>query len=362
MIRTLALVAAMLVVSCASAPRPRVMGQVDGASQSAQARESAKLSPQAHAHAEQLKRQSEEAYEAGDTAAAQILAEHALAAYSHAFVLARLVRAEQELAVARTDLAKAKTTLSDLDEKQRRVAAEADDLELRVKVAQDALPLVPNAPTSPERERARLDAARALTSQARLLCTAARLLDAKAAELTQELTRVAELEAALAKPLKTAPIDDAVRLRSACLRHLTLARRPATRAAPGAGAADALLAELSQGGELHPFRDDRGVVVTLRGLFGNKGALTADAQKLLTRLGRVAKAHPEFPVLVVIHSAKTAAAEEAKQSVSAALTSAGATKVETANAGSAQPVVDPGRPGSGARNERVEIVFVAPAS
>jgi len=360
----IALASTLVLVACASAPRPRIMSDMDAASSGAQAKEAEKLAPQAHARAVALQRDAERAYDDGDQGGAQILSEHAIAAYGHAFVLARRVRAEGEMQKAQAELAKAKKALADLDEKQKRVAAEADDLELRVKVAEDALPLVPNAPASPERERARLDASRALASQARLLCTAARLLDAKQAGLADDSKQVADLEQEIDKSPKSAPIDRAVQLRSTCLKHLTQARRPATRAAPGAGVADALLAELSQSGQLHPFRDDRGVVVTLRGLFGAKGALSAEGEKVLTLLGRVAKAHPEFPVLVVTHSKKGSGSNDDPQAktVTDALTRAGAPHVDASAVGSAQPVVDPARPGAAARNERVEIVFVAPAS
>ncbi len=355
---------ACLLVACASAPRPRVMNDVDAVSQGAQAEEAARLAPQAHAQAELLKQKAERAYQDGDSASAEIVSEHALAAYSHAFVLARLARAESELKKARTELSKARTALADLDEKQKRVGAEADAVELRVKVARDAIPLSPNTPASPEREKARLSSARSLTSQARLLCMATRLLDPKHDGLVADLDKVTDLEKTLAAAPKNAPIDDAIAVRSACLQHLTVVRRPKTRATVAASVADALLADLAQSGELHPFRDDRGVVVTLRGLFSGDGKLKTDAAKAIEMLGRVAKAHPDFPVLVVVHSSsgRTGEAEKRQgQGVADALHRAGAPKAEVATVGSAQPIVDPARSGSSGKNDRIEIVFVAPA-
>jgi hypothetical protein len=359
--RWLSLGAGGLLLSCAHAPRPAVMSDVDAAAVGAQARQSADLSPQAYAHAQDLKRRAEQAYDGGDTASAQILSENALAAYSHAFVLARLARAEQALTRAKADLGKAKSELSDLDEKQKRVSAEADNLEMRIKVAQDALPLAPNAPASAEREKARLEASRALASQARLLCIATRLLDPKAPDVAADSEKLATLEKTLAQPPKVTPIDEARSLRAACLKHLTLARRPKALAEPASGAADALLAELGKSGELYPFRDDRGVVVTVRGIFATNGALTAEGEKILEMLGHVAKAHPEFPVMVVVHFGRNADGDKRGKAVADALGRAGAAKVEMTNVGSNQPVVDPGRPGSAARNDRVEIVFVAPS-
>lgn len=355
---------AWLALACAGAPPPHVLSDVSAVSRGAQAQEAARLAPQAHARAELLKQQADEAYDGGDMAGAQILGETALAAYSHAFVLARLARASSELDRAKAELAKQKTALVDIDEKQKRAGADADAVELRVKVARDAMPLNPNAPASPEREKARLDAARSLTSQARLLCAATRLLDPSGSGLDADLTKISELEKTISATPKNAPIDDAIALRSICLKRLTVARRPKTRATVAANVADALLADLGKSGELAPFRDDRGVVVTLRGLFAADGKLKPESAKVVETLGLVAKAHPDFPVIVVVHSASGRGGDAEKrrgQTVADALGRAGAGKVNVQSVGSAQPVVDPQRSGSDRRNDRVEIVFVAPA-
>lgn len=354
------LLLAPVLVGCASLPRPRIMSDVDAASASAQARESKELAPQAHAAAEALRTRAEKAHAEGDNALAQVSSERALAAYSHAFVLARLARAERDLENVTRELGRAKTDLADVDEKHKRVGAEASDLELRIRVAEDAVPLAPNAPAGPEREKARLEAARALASQARLLCVAARLVDPKKEGVAGELERLVELEKTLAGTPKATPIDAAISARSACLEHLTKARRAVTREAPAAGLADTLLAELGRAGSYHPFRDDRGVVVTLRGLFDAKGALTAEGRSVLDALAKVAKAHPSFPVLVVLHG-KAGTEDMRKKSVTDALTAAGVARLEAVSAGTTQPVVDPARAGSAARNDRIELVFVAPA-
>ena len=132
---------------------------------------------------------------------------------------------------------------------------------------------------------------------------------------------------------------------------------PVTRA-PGAG--DALLAELSAMGTMAPSRDDRGVFVTLRGAFQGDG-LTPAAQKDLANLGRVAAAHPAFPVLVVVHDDKPGAGGGKARGDAAvrALKSASAPRVEAVLAGAAAPLASPGgRDGGG--NARVEVVFVTP--
>jgi alpha-D-ribose 1-methylphosphonate 5-phosphate C-P lyase len=138
-----------------------------------------------------------------------------------------------------------------------------------------------------------------------------------------------------------------------------LARRPRAQANPSQGESDALLAELSRADFL-PFRDDRGVVVTLHAL-REGGKLSSKVSEKLADLGRVAKAHPEFPVLVVSHDARAGAKDDglSTQAVDA-LKAAGATRIESRSAGSTTPVVPPDRVGAAARNERLEIVFVSP--
>ena len=355
--------AALFVVACAAVPRPRILGEVEATRRGAAARHAEQLAPQAHAHAEKLRARADQAFSSGDRAGAQLLGEHALAAYAHAFVLARLVKAEKEVVREQTRLAKAEQELARLDEQQRRLASEADALELRVKVATDALPLTPNAPSGPEREQARREAATTYASQARLLCTSARLLDPKLGGLDTDFSKLDALDKALLSKAPV-PIDEAIALRSACLKRLTLVRRPARQTAPAAGRDDTLLTELSQTGQFAPFRDDRGVVVVLRGLFGAANKLAGGADERLGLLGRIAKAHADFPVLVVVHAAAPSAGDRDTRRgelVSEALRKAGATRVEVRVAGAAQPVLEPSRAGSAARNERIEIVFISPS-
>ncbi|HYP88553.1 MAG TPA: hypothetical protein VEQ59_10375, partial [Polyangiaceae bacterium] len=307
---------------------------------------------------EQLRERAEQAYKDGDQPSAQILSEQALAAYLRATVEARLTRAESRLAEARVLDKQQSDRLAQLDVEQQRLAAEAADLELRAKVARDAEPLAKNEPASPAREKARREAARAIVTQGSLLCVAARLVEPNRAALAPLLGKSDELRKRLdgAAP---APIDDANALRSDCLRELTLARRPRAQAHPSLGESDALLSELSRADFL-PFRDDRGVVVTLHAV-REAGKLSGKVTDKLTELGRVAKAHPEFPLLVVSHDARAGAKDDglSAQAVDA-LKAAGASRIEARSAGSTTPVVPPERPGATARNERLEVIFVSP--
>jgi hypothetical protein len=118
-------------------------------------------------------------------------------------------------------------------------------------------------------------------------------------------------------------------------------------------------------GSWRPSRDDRGVVVTLERPFGGDDRLTKPAEERLRDLAAIAKGHPEFPVLVVVHgSARLSAPRESArvENVTAALRGAGAPSVDATGVGTALPGVDRKQPGAAAKNERVEIVFVAPSA
>ncbi len=371
---------------CAPVPRPAVLSQADEVGKGAGAVEARTFAPQAFLHGEKLRAEARAAADAGDLASAQILGERAIAAYAHAAALARIARADQGAADAQAKVAALDPEAATLDGEQLRVAAEADAIEIKVKVARDAQAVVPSGPADPARETARLAAARALALEARMLCGAAKLLAAsptpppasappasaapaaKAADPSADLEAASaealRLEADLAAPKGSAPIDHATRARARCLAALTLARRAGTPVGKAPGAGDALLTELSAAGSWSPSRDDRGVVVTIRGAW--KGAsLTKDGESRLAALGRVAAAHPAFPVEVVIHTDKDptdkdrAEGAARAEAVAKVLRAQRVERVEVVAAGARAPVVDP-RGRDRARNARVEVVFVTP--
>ncbi|MGE0321388.1 MAG: hypothetical protein AB7K71_12975 [Polyangiaceae bacterium] len=354
--RMLVLGSAVALMSCASGPRPPVLGQADEVAVSPKAVDAKAEAPQAFAHAEKLRAEADQAFEDGDQAAAQILAERAIAAYSHAFVLVRLSRAENRLAKVKADLAKAQGDLGQLDTQQAEVAREAEALELKLKVARDAVPLTPNEPASADREAARLEASRALAAQARLLCVSAWLIAPDTKDIKASIESADALAKTLEKSPKPAPIDDAIKLRTSCLKQLTLARRAATAEARASSEQDELLKALSDRGGLDPHRDDRGIVVTLRGLYqGNK--LASGAKERLEALAKVAKANPRFPLLVSVHEggADVKASELAKT-----LSDLGAPKVEARGIGDRLPLVPSKLRGAAQKNARIELVFVSP--
>jgi hypothetical protein len=391
----------VLLGACAPIPRPAVLDELDHVRAGAVAAESKRHAPGAFARAEKLRGDALAALESEDRSGAQILGEQAIAAHAHAHALSRVARAEAAETEAKAQRSAGEASLAGLEAEQSRVAAEVDALDMRTKVARDAQPVVPSGKADADREKARLAAARSLALQARLLCGAARLLIAPApqdsaqpagasptgaqpgsAELATQLegatTAIKKLDAELAEASGStraipAPIDQASRARAGCLAALTAARRAATPVTRAPGAGDGLLAELSAAGTWSPVRDDRGIVVTLRGLFAGN-ALTKAGEARLRDLALVATAHPSFPVAVVVHTDREIRASEEPawaaraDAVVRALgpaqgaTAAGAPagpSIAPFLAGSASPVVDPGG-SERARNARVEIIFVTP--
>ncbi|WP_437716040.1 hypothetical protein WMF45_06265 [Sorangium sp. So ce448] len=414
-------VAGVLLGACAPIPRPAVLDELDDVRAGAAAAESKRHAPGAFARAEKLRGDALAALGKEDRSGAQILGEQAIAAHAHAHALSRVARAEAAETEAKAQRSAGEASLAGLEAEQSRVAAEVDALDMRTKVARDAQPVVPSGKADADREKARLAAARSLALQARLLCGAARLLIAPApqdssqaasaspagpqpagaspagaqptaaspagaqpssAELATQLegatAAIKKLDAELAEASGStraipAPIDQASRARAGCLAALTAARRAATPVTRAPGAGDALLAELSAAGTWSPVRDDRGIVVTLRGLFAGN-ALTKAGEARLRDLALVATAHPSFPVAVVVHTDREISAREEPawaaradavvralgpaQGAAAAGAPAGPS-IAPFLAGSASPVVDP-RGSERARNARVEIIFVTP--
>jgi outer membrane protein OmpA-like peptidoglycan-associated protein len=345
---------------CARPARPAAMADVAAVRKSPAAETAAKLAPEAFAHAEKIARESEEAYQSGDLTGAQFLAERAVAAYQHALVVGRIAFATDTANRARVALRAAEHKLAQTDAEQKRVSAQADDLEVRIKVIKDAVPVAATGPADAAREQARLASSRSLALDAKLLCAAARMVGPESSVLQKAQGGVDELDKRLGERSRPAPIEAAMRARAECLAALTAARRPAASTS-SIGKSDQLLSEISAMGGLSPMRDDRGVVVTLRELFA-AAQLTQEARERLGALGRVAQAHADFPVQVVVHGAAAGSDRQRGDVVAKALVDAGANKdrVLVEAAGSAHPLVDPSLARDPKRNERIEVIFVDP--
>ena len=334
----------------------------------------AELAPQQVQHAEEERALSLAAEAHKDATGADLHAERAVVAYERAVVLARLARATEAAEAARATTATEEADAQRVAATRIELEKAADATAAEIAVVRQATARVPIGPADAARERARLAEARSLSAEGHLLCGAARLLrgtSGEAAAVDTGRLDAAErdsgaLEASLGAPLapgKAAPLEDAMRVRAACLDVLTRGRRATANAS--AEDADALLTALSAHGGWDPSRDERGVVVTLRGAFQGT-ALAAAAEAQLRELGHVAASHTSFPLQVVVHDAttpgpanQTADATRARAAL-AALTAGGvstASSIETM--GAKLPTTDPTDPRTRARNARLEIVFVS---
>jgi hypothetical protein len=335
------------------------------------AEEAATWAPQAHAHALELEERAERALGAGDAKTAELLGERAIAAHEHAWALTRFARAERRRLSAEAELETQRQALAELRTQHQRLAAEAAALELRSRAARDALPLPPHEASLPERQQARRRAAASLSAQGRLLCVGARLLGENE-RVAPLILRLDELDQKLASGGPVKLLETAAELRAACSSLISDVRRSAVQR-PASGErssgpiggplpADVLLDELSAAGAA-PSRDERGVSVSLRDLFAKDGSLTEKARAELARLGQIAGHHPDFPLLLVGHSASPRAGSNVDQKLGAVreqLAGSGISNIAIWSVGDRAPLLPARAPTANARNERIELVFVAP--
>lgn len=351
--------------ACSTRPLPPAVVEAQSVADSPAVQEASQVAPQAYALAEQLRSLAEQLHQDGKTEEAELVAEQALAAYEHAVISGRGVRAKLRLEKVEAQLKVQEAELAELDEKQRLAQADADAFELRARIALDTEPVQDVKSVSPERAAARQKAAKKLTSEAQSLCLAASLLDSSAEEQTKELhSQIHQLHTELQQgSVRVDLYPRATQARSSCLRLLTEIRRPVAQKQPEAGTSDQLLTSLTQTGQLFSFRDDRGVVTQILAPVQG-GKLTSAAQEALELLGRTSQAHPSFPLLLVVHSARAQTEQSLKEvaeRVQEALEQAGSAQVQVHLAGTAEPLIDQRLPASAEQNERVEVIFVSPA-
>ncbi len=314
------------------------------------------LAPQAFAEADAEQARATADYDAKEDISASLHAERALAAYQRARMVARSARATTELARAQGDLAQKTDELHSLEAARKAAEREGEELEKRILIAREMRLPASSGVGDSQREAARLQASRALVMQARLLCGAAKLVSASPlAGLDAAVLQLDALDKRLEQNPKPVPIDDAAKVRSTCLSLLTQARRVSQAGAT----ADVLLTELSAAAA-SPSRDERGIVVTLRDAF--RGAqLVPEMATKLEALGRVAAAHADVALQVVVHDASPQGpnADRAKAAAAAIVKGgAKADRLATVMAGTRAPVIDPNDARNRARNARLEIVFV----
>ncbi len=357
-----ALLPITMTLSCATPTRPTILSQVNAVRQTEAVKEAASFVPQGQAQAEQYRLSAEQLWKQGKIVSSQITAERALAAYDRTRTLGRIVRTERDLATAQFQLEESQKALQQLEVRQKQVAAEQADLEMQLKVEHDAELLASPLPASPAREAARREVARALSAQGRLLCASARLLTSAPESLDAKFKELDALDEQLAKERVPAPIDVATTLRANCLHELIEIRRPKITSNPQAIAGDELFVKLSSE-HFMPSRDDRGIAVTFQEAFSGND-LAPTTRTAIKRLEPIVKEQATIPLLVVVHGARSNLARDAARGHAAAeaLKQLGATKTDIRVAGDRLPLLERNVPGADRRNERLEIVFVIPAT
>lgn len=298
-------------VACAPVPKPLLLDEVDRISQADAAQAAKSAAMPTWALAEKRRLLAHELAESGPLAHAEFQAEEAIATYEEGASLAAVAagslrEAEEKVLVEQLD-----AQLAETESSIARVLGEIDALEARLRIAEaQGLGEKPGSAKLRAGERAALGD---LLWQAKITCTAAGLLVAasgKSADtsLDAEATALTTLLAAKEQEV------DASRFfahRAACLRKLESSRSRSV-----SGAADALMTEISAmlarltGGAVAS-RDERGVAVALQNLFdGSK--LSSDGAERLASLVRVAKAHTEFPLTLVVYTGKPLKSSESK--------------------------------------------------
>lgn len=315
------LVSSLLLASalgCATLPRPQSLDQSQALSESPNLQGARDLAPQAYAHAEQLRIRAEQAQSDGQTEQAAALAEQSLIAYERAATVARQLELERQLVEAETAAARNDTEVARVAALQAKVADETQTLERSVELQRSAEPRHPIEPETGKRSEARAEAARSIAEAARLLCVAARMVAPQHEQVSASLAKVG----ALVSELHTLPahvaLERALDARIECLAALTAAR---TTAKPPAEAPDVLLTKLSTSmSDLHPHQDDRGIVLTDYGTFAGS-QLSPHGADVVERIVPVAKASA-YPVLVVLHAARSPGSSPASDANPDAITKA----------------------------------------
>ncbi|MBI2389409.1 MAG: hypothetical protein HYV09_07415 [Deltaproteobacteria bacterium] len=357
-----------LVAACPRPPKPVVFAHLDQTRTTAAVSAARDGSPTTWAKAESLRKKAEEAFARGDTATADLLGQHALAAYHHAAATARLTKATVRQSLEAARLAKGEELLAADEAARVDIDREIDRLEAEIAIRKEALSPVGSGKTDAAREAARWIAARANLAVADATCSGAALLAPTAKGVSEARKILAEVAAKAKNDKSAAPIDASTRARALCLKALTNARAVAVAGAGPLG--DELSAELAAAG-FQTARDERGVAAVLPMVPANEapfeaGAkLTAAGKKRLAALGAIAKAHPTWALVIVVHAApgKTDAARDAARAkvVSQELAAVGvdASRIAVSTPGAALLAHDPKDPKSHPKNERVELVFVA---
>ena len=349
--------------ACPRAPRPAIFAQIDRERDQPSVVAAREGSPTLYGKAEALKKRAEGAWSAGDSASAELLGHHALAAYAHAAATARLTAATITQSKESARFAKATEQLAADDVARLDVDREADRLEAEVAIRTEALAPAVSGKTDAAREAARWVATHANLAVADALCNGAYLLAPKAKGVDEARKILAELQNKTKNEKDAAPIDNSTRARALCLKALTNAR--SVTVAGGGAIGDGLVKEIEAAG-LTASRDERGVIATLpaSSFEPGSGKVNAAGKAQLDALGTIAKARSTWAIVVVVHAAPgkldNARDVARAKTVSDGITAAGAdgSRIATTTPGASLLAKDPKDAKASPQNERVEVIFV----
>lgn len=362
---------ALFLAACGRTPPPKSVRDADAISRSPAARAAREDAAAAMGEAERTLAKAHAADRGGRREDAARLGAEAAARFDHAIGIGRAAAAERRIAAAERKIADARqererhetgrTTEERRIEVLRHEAEARRVLEAeRARAATEEGARAKRLPAAEQRlreEAMRLAAGEARV-RAKMICLAGRTLAEDAAAFDAS---VAEVRGAAERAGRggdaQAELATSLAYRDACVRALETVRA-ATRASADerSEVEDAVFAAAQAAGGLDPRRDERGVVLTLRRVFGGRGLAPsgrAAAEKVATVLR-------ERPVRVVVeaHGGADAATAARAETVAEALAAAGLerARIVTAGFGRTRPLL------GDARDERVEVVVVAAGS
>jgi len=368
-----------LVLGCGGARPPRSVLDADRISRSPAVRAARVDAPDAVDEAQRLLARARAAHEDGREELATLLGGEASARFDLAIVLARTAVAERRIAEAEREAGAARQERERHETgraaEERRIAVLQSEAEARrvleaerARAAQEENGRAKRLPAS--EQRLREEAMRAASAEARvrarMICLAGRALAADAAAFDASVAAARDgADRAARGNDPSAELAASLTYRDACVRALDGARA-AVRSVEGAREAeeDALFAHAAQEGGLDPRRDERGVVLTLRRLFGAGSALAAGGRDTVTKVAGILRGR-EVRVVVEAHGAPEPVTAARAEAVATALAGAGVERVRivAAGFGVTRPLLPTGARGRpDPRDERVEIVLVVGGS
>ena len=135
--RFTALLAALAIGCGARQPVP-ILADLARLHDGAASKDAERFAPQAWAEAENLRKEADATWKAGDDVGAALTAERALAAYDRARALARLARAESDRSAAEAERARNEGEVQSLSATRAELVRDGKELEKRITIATEA--------------------------------------------------------------------------------------------------------------------------------------------------------------------------------------------------------------------------------